>query len=203
MAFSKLPTWWIREEGLKWFTGGPNTGTCIAALKCLMALSMTIDFHTRRTSMSYSDLEKVTGLSRPMVARAIPMLEKFKVVKVYRDEHTHCYKLTNSASDDYWAKLPVDRIRKHMKDIPNRGITVLYALKIYMLMLSKRPNDSLALGLGYEKIVEETGIQKSRIRAALNILYNHDLIHVDKREDGEYASNFYTIRGLALRARAA
>lgn len=203
MAFSKLPTWWIREDGLKRFAGSLGAGNCIAALKCLMALSITIDFHTRVTSMSYSDLEKVTGLSRPMVARAIPLLEGTGVVKVYRDEHTHRYELTNGTFDQYWAKLPVDRIRTHLKDIPNRGITVLYALKIYLLMLSKRPNDSLVLGLGYEKIVEETGIQKSRVRAALNILYNHDLIHVDKREDGEYASNIYTIRGLALRPRPA
>lgn len=201
-SFSKCPTWWTTEDELsKKFQGGNKTGENIAALKCIMALSTVINFHSRKCQKSLSDLEEMTGLSRPMVAKGIKRLEELMIIEVNRSGHSNIYELKNTDKNDKWAKLPVKRVQKALPEIINRGAIVLAALKIYMLLVSIRPNDSQSVPVGYDKITDRTGIQRRHIRPAIDILINHELIKVTRREkekekgDGKF--NTYTIIGIS------
>lgn len=105
--FSSLPTWWVRHSGLIDFKGGSQAGSSIAALKVVIGLSLVMDFHTKTAKSSITDLERLTGLSRPMVCKGIRALEELEIVEINRDEHVHQYKLTMQDGDSGWAKLPV------------------------------------------------------------------------------------------------
>lgn len=180
------------------FKGGSSAGASIAALKCLIAISTIIDFHSRKGRVSFSDLELITGLSRPMVVKGIEMLEALEIVAVNRTGHVNEYELTVLGDDDKWAKLPVDRLKQHLPSLPNRGVVPLTALKIYLLLVSLRPNNSLSLSIGYDRMRELLGVQKAQIRSALDILYSHALIRITKNEEVDAKHNVYTVLGLSL-----
>jgi hypothetical protein len=196
--FSKCPTWWVRdpEQNLSKFVGGKSSGCGIAALKCLIALSSSIDFWTRQAKLSLSDLEKLTGLSRPMVIRGLGRLVEAGIVLVDKTNHVHVYELTEKTGDSYWAKIPFDRVRKHLPEIGNRGEVYLTALKIYLVLVSIRPNESDSVAIGYEKIRDYVGCQRSKIRPALDVLYSHTLIRIAQSDESKERHNVYTILGL-------
>lgn len=194
--FSKCPTWWTRNGTLIEFHGGRTAGSSIAALKCAMAISTIIEFHSRRGQISYSGLEQLTGLSRPMVQRGIERLEELEIINADRSGHANNYQLTTLPDDDYWAKLPAGRVQQHLPSILNRGAIPLAALKIYMLLVSIRPNDSSSVSISYDKLREQTGIQRAHIRSALDILYSHSLVRITRNEEVEGKHNVYTILGI-------
>jgi len=198
--FSKCPTWWIRldeKTGLKKFSGGGGLiGTSIAALKCILALSTSIEFSSRKAKLSISDLEDLTGLSRPKVLDGLKHLDDLKIIKVNKKSHTHEYELTEGPQDANWGKIPYERVRKHLREIPNRGVTPLTALKIYFVLISIRRNDSHAVSIGYDTLVEYTGAQRSHIRSGLDILYSHMLIRITHSDESKERHNVYTVSGL-------
>lgn len=194
----KLPTWWFRTPGLKIFRGGEHAGTSIAALKCLMAISTIIDFHSRSVSVSLTGLESATGLSRPMVVKGIRFLDEHQIINVRRDKHVHTYELTTKPDDDKWAKLPYDMVRRHLPEMLNRGVVPLTALKIYLTLAAIRPNESPKVAIGYDKLCEYTGMQRKNIRSALDILYSRSLVRLNpvKDDSKNQTYNEYTIIGL-------
>ncbi|MFT7404893.1 hypothetical protein [Zhongshania sp.] len=202
--WSALRTWWVRDNelGLKAFTGGHQAGTSLASLKVLMALSLLADFHLRTARNSVSDLEKITGLSRPMVLAGITDLESKGIISVGRSSYVNEYLLKESASDVKWAKLPYERLRKRLPDISNRGAVVLAALKIYILLASYRPNASVSLSFSHQKIRDLTGIQTKHVRPALDVLLNHTLIRLTVDDSNVSSENYkgkhnvYTLLGL-------
>lgn len=201
--WSALPTWWIRQKRLGDFTGGNQAGRSISAVKVLFALSLLADFRTRKVKCSLSDLETLTGLSRPMVITGTSALEKMGVVMVDRSGHVNVYELLVTDEDSNWGKLPYELLRKHLPEIVNRGAITLAALKIYILLVSWRPNQSLSLAISHDKIREETGIQTRHVRPALDVLLNHALIRLSVSEGvtpGELKGrhNVYTLLGLTL-----
>lgn len=201
--WSAVRTWWIRDLGLSTFIGGQQTGASIAALKVLMAVALMADFRTSKARNSLSDLEKLTGLSKPMVLRGIQELEQKAILRVDRSGHVSEYEMTVAQKDEYWCKLPYDLLRKQLPEITNRGVVTLSALKIYFLLASIRPNDSASVPIKHEKLREETGIQTRHVRPALDILINHSLIRLSVNEGtdpGEFKGrhNVYTLLGLKV-----
>lgn len=195
--FSKCPSWWAREELLPDFLGGKHAGKSIAALKCLLGLSLGIDFWSRKVKLSLSDLETTTGLSRPMVIRGLRSLEGFGVISVGKQSHVHEYELTVRKGDDHWAKVPFERMKKQLPTLPNRGSIPLTALKIYLLLIAIRPNESMTVSIGYDLIEKYLGCQRAHIRPALDILYTHMLIRISlEGEEKQRRHNVYEILGL-------
>ena len=198
-GFRKLPTWWARDEqGLKRFKGGANAGTSIAALKCLLAITLMSEFSTQRAQISYTGLMDLTGLSRPMIPGAIGKLESEGMIKVCRRGYINTYQLLARPDDKEWAKVPHDRARRALSEIPNKGEAPLAALKIYIQLLANRWNDKREVEISYDKLRDYIGVQKLRIRPGLDILFSHTLLHV-KQVEGEGPSsqthNVYTILG--------
>lgn len=205
LRFARCPTWWVREEILKTgFKGGKHTGESIAGLKCIIAISHHVNFHTLEAELSYSSLEKLTGLSRPMVSKGLELIKTLGLVEIehgYRNK----YKLIEGrGDDDHWAKLPVDYLKRELPEIPNRGKVTLFALKFYIQLLADRPNTVNVMHMTYDTIRAKVGTQQRDIKPSIDILFNHNLISVFKSEDPEigggrisYRKNEYLIRGIA------
>ncbi|WP_409275933.1 hypothetical protein [Pseudomonas sp. KCJK9111] len=196
--FCMCPTWWVRDkDGLSRFSAGKDAGQNIAALKCVLAISTAVDFHTRKAKLSLSDLETLTGLSRPMVIRGLAKLQGFGIVAVGKDSRVHEYELTVLKNDDHWGKVPYDRILKQLRTLPNRGAIPLTALKLYLLLIAYRPNSSETVLIGYDLIEKYLACQRSQIRPALDILYTHTLISVAlEGEERRRRHNAYQVLGL-------
>ena len=202
--WSAVRTWWVRDSelGLKAFIGGHQVGASIASLKVLMAISLLADFNSRSARNSVSDLEKITGLSRPMVLAGITGLESRGIILVDRSSYVNEYLLEISASDNNWGKLPYERLRKHLPDISNRGAVVLAALKIYILLVSHRPNNSVSLSFSHKNMRDLTGIQTKHVRPALDVLLNHNLIRLTVNDSNVNSENYegrynvYTLLGI-------
>lgn len=199
--FSRLPNWWVREEEVfKEFEGGATSGVSIAALKCAMAISLKIDFTTRQVQMSFSELQKMTGLSRPMVSRGIAILESLGIVNIFKNSYINTYRMTITKDDDRWAKLPTDLLTSRLCELPNRGAIGVAALKLYLLLVSFRPNISQDISMTHENMRNYTGIQKKHVRPALDILFSHSLIRITSAASsgGEHSYNVYTIMGISV-----
>lgn len=192
--FAKLPTWWLRLQK-NYFPGGKNAGESIAGLKCLIALSLTMDFHTRKSDQSISALEEMTGLSRPMVIKGIRHLESHGLVKVFRTDYANSYRVEESPSDDKWGKLPYACIKRELASFLNRGAVPLLALKTYVFLLARRPNQERSFSVPYEAILEHTHGQRSQLRKALDLLIVHGLVKCERPTDFR-TQNIYTILGL-------
>jgi len=198
--FSKLPTGWTRSTGgdLTSFKAAEQAGASIAALKCLLAVSLQMDFHSRSAVVSYNDFETLTGLSRPMIAKGIRTLEE-KGILAIETTHTHRYTV-NEVEDKNWAKIPFDLLSLRLRDLGNRGAVRLAALKIYILLAARRNNNYDWTALTYEQISASTGVRRGDIRAALSELYSLGLLHADmvQSDDGKPPFRAYFIRGLTI-----
>lgn len=204
-GFRQLPTWWVRdEESLKRFKGGRWSGESIAALKNLLALNSLCEMSGYSAQVSYQGLMTITGLSRPMIARGIKALESNSLISVSRGGYINNYQLTCSSDDRGWAKAPCVKIQENLSGLPNRGEASLAALKIYVYLLSVRPNAEREVSASYQKIRTSTGISQKWVRAGLDLLFSNLLIHVRRVEGsspevfdlvGQYTYNQYTITG--------
>ncbi|EPE3196302.1 helix-turn-helix domain-containing protein [Enterobacter hormaechei] len=196
--FGRLPNWWSRsangDDFLLMSLKSNDTGTGIAAMKCLLAVSVLIDFHSRIAEVSLSGMEELTGLSRPMVIRGLARLEELGVVVSDKDYRTNRYELTIKSNDSYWAKVPVDTVRKRLKTISNRGIAPFTALKLYITILNLRYKDKTTVQVMHDTLRNYTGIQTNQVRHGLDVLYSSALLHLMPREDR--ATNEYQILGL-------
>lgn len=192
------PTWWIRDEkGLGRFSAGKDAGQNIAALKCVIAISTAVDFHSRKAKLSISDLESLTGLSRPMVIRGLGVLQSFEIVKVGKVGRVHEYELTILDDDANWGKIPYDRVLKQLHTLPNRGAIPLTALKLYLLFIAFRNNTSETVFIGYDAIEDRLSCQRSQVRPAIDILYTHLLISVAlEGQERQRLHNAYQVLGL-------
>src|SRR6185437_5296849 len=78
---------WAAEE-LTAFVAGSNAGTHMAAIRIYLALALESDFNTRVASVSWTTLQAVTGLSRPMITRGIEAAEAAGLIEVDRSSGT-------------------------------------------------------------------------------------------------------------------
>jgi hypothetical protein len=193
-----LPTWWTRQLGLPNFTAGGQAGASLAALKVVTGVALLANYHSRKARSSLTDLSEITGLSRPMVLEGTAVLQELKILRVDKSNHVNEYELTQHHLDDKWCKLPHDNLRAHLKEISNRGAVPLAALKIYLQLAAIRPNESPVVALTHEKMREFTGIQKAHVRRGLDILYSHNLLHVEYVDDQKTKTkhNTYLMLGL-------
>ncbi|WP_318448834.1 hypothetical protein [Photobacterium leiognathi] len=192
--FGSLPNWWFRNEVLFSELRAHQTGEGIASMKCLLALSVLIDFYTKDVSVSITEIETITGLSRPMVIKGMVKLEYLGVISVDKNNYRNNYKLIVTKDDSRWAKVPSDMIRKQLKTISNRGTAPFVALKIYITLLSLRYKNEINVKISHEVIRNYTKVQPNQIRAGLDVLFSCSMIHLLPKE--ENTSNVYKLIGV-------
>jgi hypothetical protein len=195
--FGSLKNWWFRDYTLFSELKSSETGEGIAVMKCLIALSVLVDFYVQDVDVSLSDLEAITGLSRPMVLKGLNKLEALRLVSIDKSHYVNHYQILVPDEDTNWAKVPVDKVRKELRSISNRGIAPFVALKIYIALLSLRYQDKVHVKITHEKLREYTKVQPNQIRAGLDVLFSCSLIHLMPKDDR--ASNEYHIIGIQPR----
>lgn len=198
MSFGRFPNEWVLRGGLSLFSEAVRPGESLAALKVYLLIAAYSDFQTWTAVMSFSEIEEMTRLSRPMVNAAIKILIAQDLIVKKRIKQTSAYEISNSSGAP-WAKVPQDRIRFGLRSIPNRGRISLGALKTYVLLLVMRNNSDSISSISYRKIWDYTRIRQSDIRLSLSILVVSGFTQIaqaktDKSTSG-YAHNVYHMLG--------
>lgn len=199
--FTALPSKWIRDGKLIDFAGHQKPGESIAALKCLIAINSFMDYDTKKTEISISDLERLTTLSRPSVINGIKKLEFLKIIKISSGigiKNQYDFTYDNAG----WAKLPVEYALRLIAGISNRRLSSLAALKIYLTLLSFRQNNTDYCQIKQSTLRSYTGIQNRDIKVGYQILIEQRVIcvyqEIYENKKG-YTANKYQIKGIYLK----
>src|SRR6185312_8501369 len=106
----RLPTKWIREQGLTHFQWNAATGSDhVAALMLLIAIAHHADEDTGLASLTYDALVRITGLSRPKISAGLDILEKLEILG-RRPNGRSTYSLVGYDRHRAWGKLPARRL---------------------------------------------------------------------------------------------
>lgn len=217
-VFSKIVLWWIDAPFFKEKLRFSNTGEGIAVLKTAIAIALEADFQSRLAKVSFSELEDITGLSRPMVSKAIKVLVRENLIAMHSSSRgvANIYKVLDYSPDvkppqnafdevmlerkvKGWTKLPYQALSKNLRFLPNKGVIGLGALKNYLIMLKFRDNTVDYSRISHEKFIEKCGIQANKIKSSNDLLINHELIALAKYiQDGylKTSANMYYIKGI-------
>ncbi|MFQ6575292.1 hypothetical protein [Pseudomonas sp. UM16] len=216
--FARLPIRWIQKEGVAAFDSRvgedarnrAQQNSSIAALKLFICLCMLADYHSGKLNTTYPKLIALSGLSRPIVAKALKRLEKEslleKVDKPIREGTT----LQMAGWEErFHGKLPKSRLfdgsRTQLLLLREFEFSALslYALKVYLVICAFRNKDNFNIAtINYKTISRYAGVPIHQIPSALNRLYHLELIsykQADYYEPGnneQDRTNRYLVRGL-------
>jgi len=121
-----------------------------------------------------------------MVVEGIKILEKEGLIlKVPQAKSNVCneYQLIFPEKSKF-VRLPYSYLRQVLPDLPNKGVTALTALRVYLILLQIRPNHSQNVSITYSRL-EDYGINRKLIYKALEVLIISNLIRVHKAEDSD------------------
>lgn len=201
-----MPAWWSDEIAL--LRGGAYAGRSQAMLRVMFALaSMTPTAKTYTVVSSVSEIMERTGLSRPMVRQALIDVTRKGWLRHkpgggnLKSEYTLVCPHFEAGEDGYYYKIPNEEIVKHLPKISRRGEKALAALKIYVVLLIVRPNQSRTSSINVENLRDRAAVQWHSLRDALSILAANSLIIVDKApgDEGLWVKNQYVIKGKIVR----
>lgn len=198
----KLPTDWIRSgclTELRWSSGIGSNNT--AALMALIRLAHVAD-DEGIAKATYDDLCHSTGLSRAKVSDGLSVLEEKSLIG--RNPARSTFRLVNFNPRQGWGKLPAKRLYSGERmvafsEFKLRNPAELNALKIYLLAVAFRDNETNLANLSYDKFEELAGIDRARIRAALSVLTYAGLLHTERVASHQNAfavSNAYRLVGI-------
>lgn len=216
--WSRLPAAWIVRGGLNEFIAGSKLGESMAALKILVAIHLLAknarvdadDPDQGSVMIAYDDLMTLTNLSRALVSTGIKRLQALGRVTVKRGKRGEPsrYRLPDYAAEDHWTKISNRRLFRGtnserigvLHDLSPRRTCDLDALKLYLLFSAMQDKAGGGAMLGYEKIIEYSGVPQNRIRRAVSVLVEHGLITVGKGPDPEIKThnppNRYRLLGI-------
>ena len=201
----RLPSKWIRRQGLRalqWDSEGRGADN-IAALMILTAIAQHTSADRGVAKLTYDALCFMTALSRAKLSNGLDVLERIKVVE-RTPEGRSSYKLSNFSLNGGWAMLPAECMYSSGKiaafsDFHLRNETELNALKLFFLFVAQRGGDTNMANIGYDKIVEYTAIDRSKIKAAISRLVVIPLVYVEQvpsKKNPLGFANAYRIVGL-------
>jgi hypothetical protein len=196
MKWGSFPRW--VGEKLTEFTAGQNAGAHMAALRVYLALALVADFSSRTASISWTALQQLTGLSRPMVMKGIATATGAGLIEVDTSHRMHSYRLLGRDNEASFTKVPLS-LSSTLSQLPARGFHALDALKVYMTLLTVRGRDSQSAVISHKKIAAWSGVQARRVRAAIDVLINHHLVHVTSVESATtgHPHNEYHLLGFS------
>ncbi|WP_316184785.1 hypothetical protein [Bradyrhizobium sp. SZCCHNRI1003] len=166
---------------LKWQTSGSARPSAdAAALMLYVALNFTAEVETDdqgkrlgRASVSYAELEHITGLSRALISTGLKRLVEFGLIASTGSDQKRGYVIPWASNR--WFKLPCRAILSDGKIRPFqqlslRGKRELHALKLYLYLASIRDNRLPFSMASHEKIHKRLGIPEGEIRRAHSLL---------------------------------
>jgi DNA-binding transcriptional ArsR family regulator len=193
----RMPTAWITRidsqklHSLKWI--GEHKSDYTASLMVYIALihhtndKVNKDFsEPGYCKLTYSVIGELTSLSRSKISRGLNILYDLGLVSKSADGKNSCYQMIGYNLYRDWGKIPAkglyssrDNRIKAFKYFTLRNKTELNALKIYLVIIAFRSNKDNYATIGYQKLVEYSGIQRNDIKSALSLLTTLNLIQVD------------------------
>lgn len=178
MKWGSFPSGWLTAQLLPRLEARAGlTGTHLCALKLYLAISLAADFRSRKLEITNDDLTIATNLSRPMLKRSFDALTALGILAIHPGR-PFTYELLDPTGGSIFAKVPYGRASLTLRKLPNRGESVLAALKIYLILLRFRETSSSDASIGHEKLQQYTGVRPNLIRSGLDHLVNHALIHI-------------------------
>lgn len=223
--WSKLPTDWIRKGGLTKFADESCSvhsfwlkedksarNECISALRLYLALCCRTDFATGKATVTYVELIRITGLSRPTIAKSLARLETEGLIQ----RQAQALRMGSSilicgwVEAKSWAKLPKRWLydgslgtKILMLAEFNFSRASLSALKVYIALLAYRDSNRGGIAtLSYDRLSLITGVKRHHIADAITRLYDLRMISF-RQGDFSEASDFsrtnrYLVRGLGI-----
>jgi hypothetical protein len=206
--FVRLPSRWIIASGLKGFTwasgaGAEQNAAHIVALMVLILIAHDADQTTGVAKITYDQMVERSSSSRAMVSVGLKILLAQGLI-TKEGQGRSSLALVGFEPLNGWAKLPAKRL--YDKDVVTaftrfklRVRTELDALKLYLLLLAFRENETNLARISYAKISEYTGIATRHITAAGSFLNGLPLIYTEwsrSTESDHGISNAYRIVGI-------
>lgn len=221
--WAKMPIGWIQGGGLSAFTNRSldwmgqerfsrkQQNESIAALKLYLVLCIRTDYETGFAKVTYEELVRLSGMSKPIVASSLKKLEAENLIRRKPQplrEGSSIY-LEGWLEENFSGRIP----KRWLFD-GNRGMTIvrlaelnfsrgtLNLLKVYLALIAFRDRNRNGLAiLSYTKLALVTGIGRHLIGDAITLLYHFDLIsfrQADFTGDDPDRTNRYLIKGLGI-----
>lgn len=181
----KMPSLWIEQCGLTSFNWKPKQGpNNIAALMVYISALHRMDSSTGELHATYDDLVAATSLSRSKVSAGIKVLQTHNLMQRYKKRRSF-YQISNYEPKYGWAMFPAKRMYsgytiRAFKDFNLRKRTELDALKILLLVASRRDNTDNLAHITYDQIEEMSAVHRNYIASALSLLSVHSLVYKEQ-----------------------
>lgn len=202
--WAKMPVSWQRDPDTLNDFRSISTGVAIAALKIYVALCLKAKFgpptdpEAGCAKKSLSELQELTGISRPMIIDGIKILRDFKIVKKKR-EFINLYRIRDYHSAPSWVKLPTAYLFKGgrtkriqmIASLPSRGAVVRDALLLYLYLASIIDKNTKKARVSYERIGEVIGLDRSETSSAISFLSGALLINM--RPPGDLYDDIFNL----------
>lgn len=179
-AYGRMPRRWIKDQrGLKYFKISYQYS--FSALKIYLFL-VCYEFPT------YDDIENNTFVARVEIKPSLILLQEAKLITVTRDITGNIYSILGGV-ESWFAQVPTaifnNSLLQHFTlkhsiiQQDQRRQTAIDALKLYYLFLAIRNDSDNRAMIGYDKIVDYTGIQRKNIRRSISLLIEIGLINCE------------------------
>jgi hypothetical protein len=186
-SWVRMPSAWIEEGGLRhlrWYGGRWNSGAdCSAALMSLIVLAHYADEENGVAKLTYDELCLRTTLSRAKVSAGLTILSDLEVIKRLPAGRS-TVQLNRFGLTEGWCKLPAKPLYSGdcvamFQDFNLRKAAELNALKLYLLIATRRGEDTNMANISYDKISAYTGLDRNRIKTAISVLATQGLVHIE------------------------
>ncbi|MCC6808068.1 MAG: hypothetical protein IT381_11640 [Deltaproteobacteria bacterium] len=207
-GFVKMPTDWVLQPAVITSFSGSEAVTLLKTYYGLLILKGQLEFHARRSCINFvaslDDVAEAGSIGRSAGMSAAKVLadrglvtRDFITRPTDRKSMISCYSLPLSPAGTGWGPFPWRQVEsgRFLRSIHQRTGVTLAALKLFLLLVALRENRSGYSRVTYPKITQRLGIERRHIRAALSLLMESELLHMDSRERRE-DSNLYFVRGL-------
>lgn len=192
-TWAKLPTDWIRADGLRQFPMG-KPGDGVATLKLYMVIAGLAGSPTGTeapsgaASPTYEELQELSGVSRGAIGPALDRLDGL----VYRTRGTgvrpNRYRIAGfpRVGEGGWAKLPIGHLLQggRLAALSSRSRAHLAALKLYLVVLTFRENRSGWSNISYQRIIDYTAMTRNDVSRGISIAVDRDLVSVQSGRSG-------------------
>jgi predicted transcriptional regulator len=134
--------------------------------------------------ITYDQLALATHLSRAKVSAGLATLDTRGIIERKAGGRS-TFALVDYDPQAGWAKLPARELYSKgmipaFADFKLRSAAELNALKLYLLFVARRGNDTNMANISYDKISEYTGVDRNRIKQALSVLAVAGLAHAER-----------------------
>lgn len=194
----KMPTGWIADGRLRELVWDQHGSARTSALMLLITAAHFAD-EMGRVKLTYAHLHALTGISRTLISRGLGILNAMGLLIPDPDERS-VFRVMNYGQTP-WGKLPAKGLYIQGGQIGLfahfhlRHPAELWALKLYLLLIALRQNETNLARISYKTIALRAKMSEPSIKKGLNLLLLHGMVHIEHlpRADGTGVFTAYRI----------